>query len=94
MKVNLNFIKDLKNAKLEDDEEDVDKLEEEDENQENFFNENDKSLTFLFDNLNDNNLTIEFEGYEESINEINVTCKNMKHKCSQCIIPYKQHYSV
>ena len=40
MKVNLNFIKDLKNAKLEDDEEDVDKLEEEDENQENFFNEN------------------------------------------------------
>ena len=40
MKVNLNFIKDLKNAKLENDEEDVDKLEEEDENQENFFNEN------------------------------------------------------
>lgn len=43
----------------------------------NFFNENDKSLTFLFDKLKDNNLTIEFEGYEESINEINVTCNNI-----------------
>jgi FkbH-like protein len=37
----------------------------------------DKGFTWLLEQLNENNFIIEFEGNEESINEINVTCKNI-----------------
>lgn len=42
-----------------------------------FIPEDDKGLTWLFEQLNENNFIIEFEGNEESINEINISCKNI-----------------
>jgi len=42
-----------------------------------FVNEDDKVLTFLFEKLKENSFTIEFEGNEESINHIEITCKNI-----------------
>lgn len=42
-----------------------------------FINEDDKVLTYLFEQLKENNFTIEFEGIEESINYLDITCKNI-----------------
>ena len=42
-----------------------------------FVNEDDKVLTSLFEKLKENSFTIEFEGNEESINHIEITCKNI-----------------
>ena len=42
-----------------------------------FIHKDDKVLTYLFEQLKENNFTIEFEGNEESINHIDITCKNI-----------------
>ena len=42
-----------------------------------FVNEDDKVLKYLFEKLKENNFTIELEGNEESINHIDITCKNI-----------------
>ena len=42
-----------------------------------FINEDDKVLTYLFDQLKENNFTIQFEGNLEIINYIDITCKNI-----------------
>lgn len=42
-----------------------------------FIPKDDKALTYLFEQLKENNFTIEFEGNEESINHIGITCKNI-----------------
>lgn len=41
-----------------------------------FITINDQSLNWLLEQLKENNFLIEFEGKEESINEIDITCKN------------------
>ena len=46
----------------------------------NFIPKNDRSLTWLIEQLKQNNFSIEFEGSEESINEIYITCKNKTKK--------------
>lgn len=52
----------------------------------NFVDKNDKVLTFLFKKLKENNFTIEFEGNEESINHIEITCKNITNDTSNNFI--------
>jgi FkbH-like protein len=42
-----------------------------------FIPKDDMGLTWLFEQLNENNFIIEFEGNEENINEIDITCKNI-----------------
>lgn len=42
-----------------------------------FIHKDEKVLTYLFEQLKENNFTIEFEGNEESINHIDITCKNI-----------------
>jgi FkbH-like protein len=42
-----------------------------------FINEDDKVLTYLFEQLKENNFNIELEGKVESINHIDITCKNI-----------------
>ena len=37
----------------------------------------DNNFTWLFEQLKENNFKIEFEGSEENINEIDITCKNI-----------------
>ena len=51
-----------------------------------FIKEDDKILTFLFDKLKENNFTIEFESNEESINHIEITCKNITNGTSNNFI--------
>ena len=51
-----------------------------------FVNENDKVLTYLFVKLKENNLSIEFEGNEESINHLEITCKNITKSTSNNFI--------
>jgi len=45
-----------------------------------FIPQNDNNLTWLFKQLKENNFNIEFEGNEESIKEIDITCKNITKK--------------
>lgn len=47
-----------------------------------FIKEDDKVLTFLFDKLKENNFTIELDGNKDSINEIDITCKNITNNTS------------
>jgi len=42
-----------------------------------FIPKDDRGLTWLFEQLKENNFIIELEGNEESINEIDITCKNI-----------------
>ncbi|MDR1881902.1 MAG: HAD-IIIC family phosphatase [Prevotella sp.] len=42
-----------------------------------FIHDDNKVLTYLFEQLNENNFTIEFEGNIESIDHIDITCKNI-----------------
>lgn len=42
-----------------------------------FIHKDEKVLTYLFEQLKENNFTIEFEGNEESINHLDITCKNI-----------------
>ena len=42
----------------------------------------DNSFNWLFDQLKENNFKIEFEGNEENINEIDITCKNITKNTS------------
>ena len=42
-----------------------------------FIHKDDKALTYLVEQLKENNFTIEFKGNEESINHIDTTCKNI-----------------
>lgn len=42
-----------------------------------FIPKDDKNLTWLFDQLKENNFNVVFEGNEENINEIDITCKNI-----------------
>jgi len=42
-----------------------------------FIHKDDKVLTYLFEQLKENNFTIEFEGNKESISHIDITCKNI-----------------
>lgn len=42
-----------------------------------FINEDDNALTYLFEQLKENNFTIEFEGNVESISNIDIYCKNI-----------------
>src|SRR5687767_15724063 len=42
-----------------------------------FIHKEDKDLTYLFEQLKENNFAIEFEGNEESIHHIDITCKNI-----------------
>lgn len=42
-----------------------------------FIPNDDNNLTWLFEQLKENNFKIEFEGNEENINEIDITCKNI-----------------
>ncbi|MEI6138775.1 MAG: HAD-IIIC family phosphatase [Mariniphaga sp.] len=47
-----------------------------------FIHKDDKVLTYLFEQLKENNFTIEFEGNEESTNHIDITCKNITRDTS------------
>ncbi len=47
-----------------------------------FVDKDEKYLTFLFEQLKKNNFTIAFEGNEESITEIDITCKNITKSTS------------
>ncbi len=47
-----------------------------------FIPKDDKGLTWLFEQLNENNFTIELEGNEESINHIDTTCRNITKNTS------------
>jgi FkbH-like protein len=47
-----------------------------------FFPKDDNNLTWLFEQLKENNFNIEFEGNEENINEIDITCKNITKNTS------------
>jgi FkbH-like protein len=47
-----------------------------------FVNEKDKDLTCLFEQLEGNNFTIQFEGNQESITHIDITCKNLTNNTS------------
>lgn len=42
-----------------------------------FIPKDDKGLNWLFEQLNENNFTVELEGNEENINHINTTCRNI-----------------
>ena len=42
-----------------------------------FIHKDEKVLTYLFEQLKENNFRIEFEGNEESVNHIDITCKNI-----------------
>ena len=42
-----------------------------------FISKDDKVLTYLFEQLKENNFTIEFESNAESINHLEITCKNI-----------------
>lgn len=42
-----------------------------------FIHQDDKVLTYLFEKLKENNFIIEFEGNDESVNHIDITCKNI-----------------
>lgn len=42
-----------------------------------FIHNDDKVLSYLFEQLQENNFTIEFEGNHESINHIDITCKDL-----------------
>ena len=42
-----------------------------------FIHRDDKVLTYLCEQLKENNFTIEFEGNDESVNHIDITCKNI-----------------
>ncbi|MCX6135887.1 MAG: HAD-IIIC family phosphatase [Ignavibacteriales bacterium] len=47
-----------------------------------FIYKDEKALTYLFEQLKENNFIIEFEGNEESVNHIDITCKNITKKAS------------
>ena len=47
-----------------------------------FIHKDDKVLIYLFEQLKENKLTIELEGNEESINHIDITCKNITNDTS------------
>ena len=47
-----------------------------------FIPNDDNNLTWLFEQLKENNFNIEFEGNEENINEIDITCKNITKNTS------------
>ncbi|MEX6689684.1 HAD-IIIC family phosphatase [Danxiaibacter flavus] len=42
-----------------------------------FIHKDEKVITYLFEQLKENNITIALEGNEESINQIDITCKNI-----------------
>jgi HAD superfamily phosphatase (TIGR01681 family) len=44
-----------------------------------FINKGDTTLTYLFEQLKENNFSIEFEGNDESITSLNITCINRTH---------------
>jgi len=48
----------------------------------NFIPNDDNNLTWLFEQLKENKFRIEFEGNEENINEIDITCKNITKNTS------------
>lgn len=47
-----------------------------------FIPNDDNNLTWLFEQLKENNFNIEFEGDKENINEIDITCKNITKNTS------------
>ena len=47
-----------------------------------FIPKDDNNLTWLFEQLKENNFNIEFEGNEENIHEIDITCKNITENTS------------
>lgn len=47
-----------------------------------FIQNDDKALKYLFEQLQKNNITLEFEGNEESINHVHITCKNITKNTS------------
>ncbi len=47
-----------------------------------FIPKDDNNLSWLLEQLKENNFNIEFEGNEENINEIDITCKNITKKTS------------
>ena len=47
-----------------------------------FIPKDDNNLTWLFEQLKENNFKIEFEGNEENIHEIDITCKNITKNTS------------
>lgn len=47
-----------------------------------FVNGDDKVLTYLFEKLKENNFSIELEGNEESINDIDINCSNITSNTS------------
>jgi FkbH-like protein len=51
-----------------------------------FIYEDDKVLTYLSEQLKENNFTLEFEGNHESINQIDITCKNITKDTSYSFI--------
>ncbi|MEI6349389.1 MAG: HAD-IIIC family phosphatase [Bacteroidota bacterium] len=53
-----------------------------------FIPKDDKGLTWLFEQLNENNFIIEIDGNEEGINEIDITCKNIT-KDTYCNFKYQ-----
>ncbi|MBV5312775.1 MAG: HAD-IIIC family phosphatase [Prolixibacteraceae bacterium] len=53
-----------------------------------FIHKDDKVLTYLFEKLKENNFIIEFEGTDESVNHIDITCKNIT-KDTSCNFTYQ-----
>lgn len=47
-----------------------------------FIPNDDNNLFWLFEQLKENNFNIEFEGYVENINEIDITCRNISKNAS------------
>ena len=47
-----------------------------------FIPNDDNNLTWLFEQFKENNFNLEFEGAEENINEIDITCKNISKNTS------------
>ena len=47
-----------------------------------FIPKDDNNLSWLLEQLKENNFNIEFEGNEENINEIDITCKNITKSTS------------
>lgn len=47
-----------------------------------FIHNDDKALTYLFEQLKENNFTLEFEGSEESISHMDITCNNITNDTS------------
>jgi len=47
-----------------------------------FIHKDENVLTYLFEQLKENNFIIEFEGNEESVNHIDITCKNITKNAS------------